>query len=95
MLRILVVYDISDDSSRVKVSRVLERWGLARIQRSAFTGILQWPRVRDLSRLLSIYLDEATDILHIIPVPEREWRRTIVLGRQWGDYDVKGAVILQ
>lgn len=37
----LVIYDVSDDRLRYEVARLLRRFGLARIQRSAFAGVLK------------------------------------------------------
>ena len=80
MVRVLVVYDISDDRDRLKVARTLEAWGLSRIQRSAFTGMLQRARMRDLARRISWIIDEDTDVVHIVPLQPGEWEKTIVLG---------------
>ena len=83
-MRVLVVYDISDDNTRLKVSRVLEAWGLSRIQRSAFVGSLTRPRALDLARRLETIIDEETDVVHIVFVQPQDWDKTIVLGKpQW------------
>ncbi len=37
---VVVVYDISDDSLRLRVAKFLSRMGLSRVQRSVFTGML-------------------------------------------------------
>lgn len=36
----LVIYDIRDDRLRYAVARVLRRFGLGRIQKSAFAGVI-------------------------------------------------------
>lgn len=36
----LVIYDVSDDRLRCAVASLLRRFGLSRIQRSAFAGVL-------------------------------------------------------
>ncbi|MEB3774701.1 MAG: CRISPR-associated endonuclease Cas2 [Desulfurococcales archaeon] len=94
-MRVMVVYDVSDDKRRLRLSRTLERWGLARIQRSAFTGVLQPARVRDLERLVRTIVDPSTDIVHILPVQDQDWRRVRVIGRQWGESIVHGATLLK
>lgn len=81
---LLVVYDVSDDSRRLKLSRTLEAWGLSRVQRSAFAGRLQPARMRDLARIAARIIDEETDVVHMVSVPWEEWARAIVLGTPWG-----------
>lgn len=81
MVRVLVVYDISDDGDRQRVSRTLEAWGLSRIQRSAFTGVLQRARVRDLARRVERLINTETDVVHIVPVQPADWARVLVLGK--------------
>jgi CRISPR-associated protein Cas2 len=94
-LRYVIVYDISDDGKRLKVAKVLEQWGLARIQRSAFTGSLQASRVRDLARRLELIIDVDSDVVHIIPVQPQDWARVIVLGKPyWVAGRVEGVELL-
>lgn len=93
MPRILVIYDISDDSKRLRASRTLEAWGLTRIQRSAFVGSMQRARATDLARRLSRIIDEETDVVHIVAVDPREWERAIVLGRPYWARGIPGAVV--
>ena len=94
-MRYVIVYDISDDGKRLKVAKVLEQWGLARIQRSAFTGSLQASRVRDLARRLELIIDVDSDVVHIIPVQPQDWARVIVLGKPyWVAGRVEGVELL-
>ncbi len=94
-MRYVIVYDISDDGKRLKVAKVLEQWGLARIQRSAFTGSLQAARVRDLARRLELIIDADSDVVHIIPVQPQDWARVIVLGKPyWVAGRVEGVELL-
>ena len=90
MARVLVIYDISDDSKRLRVARTLEAWGLSRIQRSAFVGVLQRARAADLARRLRRLIDEDRDVLHILAIDGREWERAIVLGRP---YNSRGGLV--
>ncbi|MFZ8794874.1 MAG: CRISPR-associated endonuclease Cas2 [Acidilobaceae archaeon] len=94
-MRYVIVYDISDDGKRLKVAKVLEQWGLARIQRSAFTGSLQASRVRDLARRLELIIDVDSDVVHIIPVQPQDWAKVIVLGKPyWVAGRVEGVELL-
>ncbi len=94
-MRVMVVYDVSDDKRRLRLARTLERWGLARVQRSAFTGVLQPGRIKDLERLVRAIIDPSTDVVHILPVQDQDWRRVRVIGRQWGEASVRGAALLR
>lgn len=80
-MRILVIYDISDDETRTRVARTLETWGLSRIQRSAFTGSMMRARALDLARRLEVMIDGETDIVHIVFVQPQDWAKTIVIGK--------------
>ena len=94
-MRYVIVYDISDDGKRLKVAKVLEQWGLARIQRSAFTGSLQASRARDLARRLELIIDVDSDVVHIIPVQPQDWAKVIVLGKPyWVAGRVEGVELL-
>lgn len=77
----LVVYDVSDDRRRLMLAQALERFGLRRIQRSAFVGSLLESLARDLARLCESIVDPRTDVVHIVPVDRRDWARAVVVGR--------------
>lgn len=86
MARVLVVYDVSDDRARQKLAEALMRHGLKRIQRSAFAGSLPWSRMKDVAREAEAIIDGSKDVVHIIPLGEREWGSRIVIGTPlWGD----------
>ncbi|AWR98101.1 CRISPR-associated endonuclease Cas2 [Acidianus sulfidivorans JP7] len=81
-MKLLVVYDVSDDSKRNKLANNLKKLGLERIQKSAFEGDLDSQRVKDLIRVVKIIVDTNTDIVHIIPLGIRDWERRIVIGKE-------------
>ncbi len=81
MVKVLVVYDVSDDRDRMNVSRTLQKWGLSRIQRSAFAGNLLRARVKDLARKLEKLIDTKTDIIHIFTLTPIEWNNAIIIGK--------------
>ncbi|MCE4611994.1 MAG: CRISPR-associated endonuclease Cas2 [Desulfurococcales archaeon] len=93
---LLVVYDVSDDVKRQRLARVLEAWGLARIQRSAFVGRLSHARARDLARLVERIIDPETDVVHMVRLQDWEWRSAIVVGSpRWGPGRVEGVKLLR
>ncbi len=86
MVRVLVVYDVSDNAKRLRLAKTLERMGLSRIQRSAFAGAMPAARIKDLERAARRIIDPSTDVVHIIPLAERDWQARRVLGTPiWGD----------
>lgn len=48
----LVIYDISDDSVRLRISNLCKRFGLSRIQKSAFLGEISSSRRKELVKKL-------------------------------------------
>lgn len=94
-MRVVVVYDISDNDARNRVAKTLESWGLSRIQRSAFEGSMQLARARDLARRLEKIVDPDSDVIHIFFIQPQDWRKTIVVGKPaWVVREVEGARLL-
>jgi CRISPR-associated protein Cas2 len=92
MSRYLAAYDISNDQQRVRVARVLDRYGM-RLQRSLFEVWLDPDELAELRRQVGPLL-EKTDQFEIVPIdvaPQRKrWRwglaaesyeAVVVLGR--------------
>lgn len=84
MVRVVVVYDISDDAKRFKLANQLKQLGLSRIQRSAFTGMLDSSRLKDLHRLCERYATEEGDVIHVFALCGYDWSRTRAFGRFGG-----------
>ncbi|MEB3780370.1 MAG: CRISPR-associated endonuclease Cas2 [Desulfurococcales archaeon] len=93
-LRVVVVYDVSDNSDRLRLSRRLQAMGLSRIQRSAFVGVAQRARVRDIARMASRIINPESDVVHLFTVPEAEWRRVVVLGRPWRQEAIENVILV-
>ena len=70
--KVLVVYDITDDSLRNKIADILKDFGLVRIQKSAFIGNLTSEERKDLERVLSRKNLEGRDRIDIFPICERD-----------------------
>jgi len=67
----LVVYDISDNRARLKLAKLLERFGLERVQYSAFRGELN-PNDREvLARRVRRFVRDERDCIFIIPLCRR------------------------
>ena len=80
MVRIIVVYDISDDRVRTRVSETCLDYGLDREQFSVFTGRLKQTHIRELTKLLRKVLEAGQ--VQIIRVAADDWQRRIVIGEK-------------
>ena len=70
MIRVLIVYDISSNAKRKKLSDYLKSKGLSRIQRSAFVGKVTHSILLDIERAIPRYINEEHDIVHIFPITD-------------------------
>jgi CRISPR-associated protein Cas2 len=78
MLRVLVIYDISDDKARHKISETCLDYGLDRQQYSVFTGLLKPTHLRELAKVLGSLCTEGQ--IALIPIAADDWQRRIELG---------------
>lgn len=67
----LVVYDITDDGQRKRLATMLQTFGLARIQYSAFRGALNANDRAVLARRVSQFVKDEHDSIFIIPMCDR------------------------
>ncbi len=65
---LVVVYDISSNTRRKRLSDYLKSKGLSRLQRSMFLGNPSPMTVKDVYRAIPRFIDLETDIVHIIPL---------------------------
>ena len=64
----VVVYDISESTSRNHLIKKLQYYGLKRIQKSVFIGYLQLNERLDLADEIEIYLSGDSDSIIIFPL---------------------------
>jgi CRISPR-associated protein Cas2 len=77
-LRTLVIYDIENDKIRLRISETCLDYGLARIQYSAFLGILNRNKREELFlRLTSILEDNAGKIM-LQPICHKDVKDVLV-----------------
>jgi len=81
----LVIYDISDDPLRLKVSKFLKSKGLRRVQWSAFVGDLTTSQLRDVESGLTLIMkgkmkEGERRNVQIYPLTERQFQQRIVIG---------------
>lgn len=78
MIRVVVVYDISDDKARKKVSDACLDYGLDRHQYSVFSGLIKPTHLRELAKLLRPLMKKGHATL--IPVAADDWEKRVELG---------------
>lgn len=76
-LQTLVLYDISDDRTRTKVSEVCLDYGLARFQYSAFEGMLTRNRREELALRLGQLMGEHGGKATLVPICRRDYEDRI------------------
>lgn len=81
MLRVLVIYDISDDKTRKKVSDTCLDYGLDRHQYSVFSGQLKPTHLRELAKMLRPHTKKEGQIA-VIPVAADDWERRVEMGER-------------
>ncbi|MCS7127594.1 MAG: CRISPR-associated endonuclease Cas2 [Thaumarchaeota archaeon] len=91
-MRTLVIYDISDDRIRNAVAEVCKDFGLSRIQRSAFLGLLPSGKRKDLIEKLSRVLGESAGNIQIFVICNADLSLRTIIGIEY--YEEEGADIV-
>lgn len=85
-MQTLVVYDISDNGIRLKVSELCKRYGLTRIQRSTFLGYLPGTRRKELIAALRRILGDADGNIQVFVICKADLALREVLGKPFEEY---------
>ncbi len=70
-MKTIVIYDISDDRKRTKLSDHLKGYGLSRIQYSGFYGLLNSHDRHVLVLEVGRYISGSRDSIYVIPLCDR------------------------
>ena len=89
-LRTLVIYDIENDRIRLRISETCLDYGLARIQFSAFLGMLNRNKREELFLKLSSILDDNAGKILLQPICHKDVKDTLL--KENGKADEAGAV---
>jgi len=88
-MKLLTIYDITDNRLRNRVSRKCKDFGLARVQKSCFAGDLSQNRMEmliiELKRLLEDQVRSeacSTDAIYVLPMCETCFPKKVLLGYQ-------------
>ncbi len=76
-MHLLVVYDISHDSTRGKVADICQDYGLDRIQYSAFMGVLGRVHQEELMEKVQNRLGKREGKIYLYPICEKDWQNKI------------------
>ncbi|GBC71638.1 CRISPR-associated endoribonuclease Cas2 [Candidatus Calditenuaceae archaeon HR02] len=78
-----MIYDISSDNIRNEVSETCKNFGLSRIQKSAFMGILPPGRRKELAARLRKVLGESEGNIQIFVICDADLALREVIGREY------------
>lgn len=76
-MRVLLLYDISDDQLRNKVVIACEDYGLDRIQYSAFLGKLSRNHQEELMMMVESILGSSPGRIQLFPIGATEWEKRL------------------
>lgn len=76
-----ILYDISDNKIRSRVSKACKQYGLERVQKSAFLGKLEASRFDELAVKCQSLIDEDIDSVYLFPFCQEDFRKIKVLGQ--------------
>lgn len=88
-MKVLTIYDISDNRFRNRIARKLKDLGLERVQKSCFAGDLSQNRIEMLEiEMINLLQDRETydvneyDAIYILPMCETCFIKKILLGHK-------------
>jgi CRISPR-associated protein Cas2 len=83
-MHLLLIYDISNDRIRTKVSTACEDYGLDRIQYSAFCGRLNRNLQEELMLKIGSLLGDELGRVQLIPISITDWEKRLEVGTHAG-----------
>lgn len=85
-MQTLVVYDISDDEIRLKVSEACKKFGLSRVQRSTFLGYLTSMRRKELEAALRRILGDSEGNIQVFVICRADLALREIIGKPFEEY---------
>ena len=93
-MKTLVIYDITDDNVRLRVSEVCKDFGLCRIQKSAFLGDLTSSRRKELVAALRKALGSNKGNIQVFVICEADFVLRVVIGEATVEEEEEGIIIV-
>lgn len=90
----LVIYDITEDDIRARISDICKRFGLARIQKSAFLGILNSAARKELAAALRRAFNDARGNIQIYVICRADLSLRIIIGQPYEEYCEEAGEVL-
>jgi len=81
-MRYLLIYDITHDGTRTKVSDACLDYGLERVQYSAFIGELSKVHQRELWSKIKRRLGDHFGNIQLFPLDEKSWANRCILKKE-------------
>ena len=85
-MQTLVVYDISDNDIRLKVSEICKKFGLTRIQRSTFLGYLTSIQRKELISALRRVFGNTNGNIQIFVICKADMVLREIIGKPFEEY---------
>lgn len=76
-----VIYDISKNRPRNKISKLAMEKGLYRVQKSVFLGNINHNQIDELIIESEELIDESTDSVYVFPMCQEDFKATTLLGQ--------------
>lgn len=89
----LIIYDITDDEIRLKVAEACKEIGLARIQKSAFLGIIDSQKRKNLKIKLKRILGSGKGNIQFFTICEADMSTREIIGEEI-EYEEEGIVFI-
>lgn len=93
-MRLLVIYDVSDNSVREEFAKRLQGLGLVRIQRSCFIGYGDFNKAKQVFRLAEKILTASRDIVHVVLLDDYSFRNLRYFGTPFTFLEVSEDYVL-
>lgn len=77
MQRVILVYDVVEDSARTRIADACLDYGLDRIQYSVFVGLLSRNHQEELMLCIDEILCDCHANVKLIPIHEKDWQRML------------------
>ena len=86
------IYDITNDKTRTKVSKICIDTGLYRVQKSAFVGNLELNRIDEMKLNIEQMINPKSDSVYIFPMCKADFEKVILLGQAFNEKLVSGTL---
>ena len=90
-MHVLVIYDITPDDVRLRVASICKDFGLTRIQKSAFLGVLSSERRKEMKRRMEKVMKGVKGNIQIFQIPEPYVHLREVVG-EVEEYEEEGLI---